>query len=116
MFRIGFTDGEGDIGRAMGDSNRELVLDYRYLDTVTGNWIPYYYGIDTLQDTNWLQFRYLIPQVLEDGIVKGVKGEIMVFGPPILHYWPGHTYKYLCWIYDRAGHKSNVVESQIVYP
>lgn len=124
LFRVAFTDGDGDIGYEAGDSIKDFFLEYYYLDTATGNWLTFDTLIPCIHtpahpggvDTVYMKFEYTIPRVLEDDVAKAVKGEILIHGPPAPHYIPGHTYKYKCWIYDRAGHKSNNVESQIVYP
>ncbi|MCC7302255.1 MAG: hypothetical protein IT233_06415 [Bacteroidia bacterium] len=123
LFRVNFTDGDGDVGYEAGDSVKDFFLDYRYLDTASGLWKPFYQLVTCTHtpavhpfDTAWMKFEYTIPRVVEEDDPKGVKGEILIHGPSAPHFVPGHTYKYLCWIFDRAGHKSNQVESQIVYP
>ena len=123
LYRIDFTDGDGDIGVGSEDPAKHLNLEYRYLDTVSGTWkkfvvqvLPDSVPTDTIPpDTIYMEFSYRIPEVEHIGNDKSLRGEINVKIPPP-HFISTHTFKYLCWIYDRAGHKSNVVESQIVNP
>ena len=121
LYRINFTDGDGDIGTDSEDSTKHIFLEYRYLDTLTGTWKKYLVNVvppvppATVGDSIYMEFSYRIPEVENVGKDKALKGEINV-RIPYPHFLSAHTYFYKCWIYDRAGHKSNVVESQIVYP
>jgi hypothetical protein len=123
-FYISFTDGDGDIGLDKGDTfppyNRgsiyyyNIYLRYQYKDSA-GNYKDYALPLippDTVPDT--LEWKYRIPVVTPFGQDKSLNGEIHVrlYGPYQVH----PTYRYRCYIYDRALNKSNVADSPDLTP
>lgn len=105
---LSFTDGDGDIGSPD-------TLDLFVYDTRTG----------------LLANQYTIPEVPELGANNGIKGEITVqvpsscclFDPDLLldpckDEHPSLLYDpivYEIFIFDKAGHKSNVIQTPPVY-
>jgi hypothetical protein len=116
---INFTDGDGDIGIAEGDtaSKDDLTMKYLYLDTLTGNYLPYDYtpgtgGFDTLF------YGYRVPDVTPKGQYKALDGEIKARLRSLPLYNPVHKkVKFEIQLRDRAGHLSNkVMTNEIVVP
>jgi hypothetical protein len=118
-FVINFTDGDGDLGLSSKDTNSpfhqggnyhfNLRLKYLYLDTATGQWVPFVTNFPNNGDL--LEWNFRFPRVLKKDNSKAVKGEIhsRMYAP---YYVPGHTkYRFECFIYDRALNKSNVITS-----
>jgi hypothetical protein len=123
-FKINFTDGDGDIGLDKGDTfppydknsryYNNIFLRYQYKDTL-GNYHDYLLPLippATVPDT--LGFNYRIPVVTPFGQDKSLNGEIHVrmYAPYQVH----PIYRFRCYIYDRALHKSNVVDSPDLTP
>ena len=121
-FRITFTDGDGDVGLAPEDTfypyntaskyYHNIFLMYEFLDT-SGSYFPYYiYEYDTLGnkiDSSELSFNYRIPVIPKLGAINSLNGEIHVkmFAPYAIH----PTYRYKCYIVDRALNESNEITS-----
>src|ERR1051325_709919 len=117
-FKIMFTDGDGDIGLDKGDTlapfNKgskyfnNIYLVYQYKDS-----LGYHYyttppvAPDTIPDT--LQFAYRIPVITPFGQSKSLNGEIHVrlYAPYAAH----NNFRFKCYIYDRALHQSNIIDS-----
>jgi hypothetical protein len=99
---VGFTDGDGDIGRDDG------TFDLFITDTRDSFMPP----------------AYRLPRVPEQGIGNGISGEISFvvyttccFFPDgqdpctVNPSYPTDTLRYLIYLRDRAGHQSNVIET-----
>lgn len=102
LLTIGFTDGDGDIGRDDG------TFDLFITDTRDSFMPP----------------AYRLPRVPEQGIGNGISGEISFvvyttccFFPDgqdpctVNPAFPTDTLRYLIYLRDRAGHQSNVLET-----
>jgi len=121
-FEINFTDGDGDIGLNQGDTNapyqksgrfyNNIFLRYEYFDTA--NVLHTFYVIPNSSPADTLDNNYRIPVVTPNGQVKSLNGEIHVrlYAPYAVH----PKYRFSCFIYDRALHKSNVIESTDLTP
>ena len=106
---IDFTDGDGDIGNSAGDTLTKYNIEI--IDTRDSSLIPYKAPIVPLIGAN-----------------NGISGEIEIklfttccyyadgFRPcephPVI---PADTLTYKVAIFDRAGHKSNVIETPPIY-
>lgn len=100
---LSFTDGDGDLGDAQNKASI-FLKDLR---------------------NNQNAERFAIPQVPEQGIGNGIKGEmrILLFTtccetiPPCDNTDPNRvdTLRYEMYIEDRAGHKSNVIKTDPIY-
>jgi len=106
---INFTDGDGDIGNEAGDTTTKYNIEIR--DTRDSSLIP-----------------YKAPFVPLLGANNGISGEIEIklfttccyysdgFRPCEPHpSIPADTLTYQVAIFDRAGHKSNVIETPQIY-
>ena len=121
-FEINFTDGDGDIGLNQGDTNapyqktgryyNNIFLRYEYYDT--SNVLHSFYVIPFSNPSDTLDNNYRIPVITPNGQVKSLNGEIHVrlYAPYAVHA----KYRFSCFIYDRALHKSNVIESTDLTP
>ena len=101
---LSFTDGDGDIGRVGSDSTKDIVVR----DNRTG----------------LIQERFKIPMVPEDDSGNGIDGDIIsrlyntccLFPrqfPPcsVLDMYPLDTITYDIFISDRAGNRSNIIQT-----
>ncbi len=114
---IGFKDGDGDIGVLAGDtvSQSDLIMKYLYKGSA-GIFLPYdatpgTIKFDTLFYTDRVQ--YITPL----GKYKALDGEIKMKlrAPPV--YNKIHTIiKFDIVLTDRAGHRSNMVETNEITP
>ncbi len=107
---IAFTDGDGDLGDEESDSLNLFVTDLR---------------------TGILENQYRIPFLPDLGSANGIRGEITfrlfttccIFPPELgldpcfdtSPEYPMDTVRYSIYIVDRAGHKSNVVETEPIF-
>lgn len=114
VFRISFTDGDGDIGLAQKDTfppfnsksphYNNFVMKQQYLDTITGK---YEYAIipGTLHDT--LSNSIRIDRIKKVGTESGLNGELQVYiSTP---YSLNKYFRYECYLEDRALHRSNLL-------
>jgi hypothetical protein len=118
VFRISFTDGDGDIGLSQADTlppfnskgkhYKNLKLYYQYLDTISGQ---YKYYITPKTQTDTVIYAYRIDRINKIGTDKSLNGEIQVFlSAP--YYLPTHkTIRFECQLEDRALHVSNKILS-----
>jgi len=111
---ISFTDNEGDIGLGQSDTSGifkygNLIMTYYYYDKDSLQW----FTLDdpttpTVADT--LRFYYRVPPVLpDDDDSEPMKGLIYAKQKPffVVH----DSIKYEVYMYDKALHKSNVIET-----
>lgn len=119
---ISFTDGDGDIGILSTDTTSEynLRMVYYYKDTASGGqFVPYdYTPSDSLARFDTLAYNYKIDNLTPDGQYKALEGDIKVRLRSSFIYYPLHTVvKFQISLWDRAGHKSNTVETnEIIVP
>jgi hypothetical protein len=132
-----FSDADGDIGLQPGDTTGsyatgsvgyyDFYMRY-YWKNYAGNFVTYYFPWNTPinGDTSFIDKSIItgrIPYINNTSKVKSLSGQIII---PLFEYIPAAPYpppppklvnwtdsldhfKYEFWIYDRAGHKSNVV-------
>jgi hypothetical protein len=103
--QIKFKDGDGDIGVSADDSTRTLWVTYYYKDTVTQKFIGYYRPL--FNDT--LRTGYIIKSPNDSYKGKPISGEISVRLQQLRHSKKIKNVKYVIYLFDKAGHKSNVV-------
>lgn len=110
ILNISFTDGDGDIGLREEDTLEPYNIDGDYYYNMV---IEYY----EKQDGQFVKIdlpienNYRIPYFEADLAELGIKGNISVelF---INNVMSNHdTIKFSCFIYDRALHKSNIIET-----
>jgi hypothetical protein len=130
--QINFTDGDGDIGYPAQDPTApyNFFIQYWYsTDTLstslaqfpdTAIFKPYININQNPPDT--LLYSYHIPDITQPGKNKSLTGiiQIIVSGTPPLGWFVNYAsapyrnfFQYKVWIYDRAGHKSNVITTPI---
>ncbi len=110
---VSFTDGDGDIGvLAFGgiplDSSENLFLEYYEKDDGQG----FVQGLDT--NNLPIVFKYLIKDITPQGQNKALKGEIEVTLEPWFYNFTSpesDTLLYKIVLIDRAGNRSNVLET-----
>jgi hypothetical protein len=120
--QINFTDGDGDIGYPSQDVSAppNLWIKYLYFDTAG---TKKYIGIYNIADSatfDSVYFVYNIPYITPAGKDKALNGVIQI----AMTSWYLNPYnsldslkvEYEIWLFDRAGHKSNVITSPVIYP
>jgi hypothetical protein len=112
---ISYTDGDGDLGLNQEDTTGHFSPDsiyyYNlyayYYELIDGKWsqvTAYDFSTDTIR------FKYRLPYMTPDSDNKAIKGEIE-YTIAYLNPRKSNTIKFRIYIYDRALHKSNEVES-----
>ena len=104
-FVIKFMDGDGDIGVGQDDTTKTLYVNYYYKDTVTGKYVGYYSTF--LNDT--VKTGYIVKKPTDAYTGKAISGEISVRLQQYRHSKKIKHVKYVSYLLDRAGHKSNVI-------
>jgi hypothetical protein len=115
ILKIGFTDGDGDMGlspydtlppyQVQGDFYYNFVV--KYFEKQQGIWVE----VTTLPDGNPLINSARIPNITPTGQRKALEGEISInlfTNNPLSSF---DTIRYACFIYDRALNKSNIIET-----
>ena len=111
-FIFTFTDGDGDIGLKTSDTTSPFNIkgDYYY------NFHLQYHEKQNgkfIQPDQSIPFSYRIPYITPEAKNKALEGEVIVRIP--FSYFDfsssNDTIKYSAFIYDRALHKSNVIET-----
>ncbi len=105
--KISFTDGDGDIGVSENDSTRTFWYTYYYLDTLQNKYVGYYRPL--FNDT--LRLGYIIKAPADSYKGKPISGEISVRLQQFRHIKKVKNVKYVFYLFDEAGNKSNVVTS-----
>ena len=100
-----FTDGDGDIGVIDEDSTRTFWVTYYYKDTITNKYVGYYRANE--QDT--LRTGYIVKTPDDSYKGKPISGEINVRLQQFRHSKKIKHVKYVFYLVDKAGNKSNVV-------
>ena len=104
---ITFKDGDGDIGVGENDSTRTFWYTYYYQDTTNGRYYAYFRPL--FQDT--LRIGYIIKSPADSYKGKPINGEMIIRLQQSRHdTWVKHV-KYVFYLFDAAGNKSNVVTS-----
>jgi hypothetical protein len=104
---INFKDGDGDIGVSSSDSTRTMWINYYYKDTITQKYVAFCYGCGT----DSLKTSYVIRAPKDSYLGKPISGEIIVRLQQYRHSRKIKNIKYVVYLYDKAGHKSNVIET-----
>lgn len=104
-FVIKFNDGDGDIGTDDGDTTKTFYVNYYYKDTVTGKYVGYFSPF--LNDT--LRTGYIIKKPSNEYLGKPISGEISVRLQQYRHSKKIKHVKYVTYLFDKKGKKSNVV-------
>jgi hypothetical protein len=114
---IGFEDGDGDLGLESNDTLPPFNTDSKYYFNI---FIEYYERINGqyTQLTNKYPFTFgdtinyngRVPNLTPNSKHKGIQGDIAYKLEDVIPI-AGDEIKFKIWIYDRALHKSNIVES-----
>ena len=118
---ISFTDGDGNIGLAEGDTTGDFSPASKYHHNL---FVEYWEKIDGIgwqqgKDINGddINFLYRVPVLTPTGKNKALKGNISVVIEPT-YYNPissdSDTIKYIITLADRSFNESNTVESNII--
>jgi hypothetical protein len=102
---IGFSDGDGDIGKDKEDKTNNLFYTFYFYDTVTKVFRADY--SNTFNDT--IRIPYTVRKPTDDYSGKPISGEIAI---KINGYRGSKTrkrIKYVLYMFDNANHKSNVL-------
>ena len=102
---IGFSDGDGDIGKEKEDKTNNFFMTYYYFDTVTAKFRAWY---DTFNNDT-LRIPYTIRKPADDYTGKPISGEVAV---RINQYRPTKKHKrikYVMYLLDNANNKSNIL-------
>ena len=102
---IGFSDGDGDIGKDKEDKANNLFMTYYYFNTDSNRFTAFYSSL--INDT--LRLPYTIRKPIDDYNGKPISGEVAV---KINGYRASKTHKrikYVLYILDNANHRSNLL-------
>lgn len=103
--QIKFTDGDGNIGVSAEDTTRTLFVTYYYKDTISQKYVGYYSQI--FNDT--LRTGYVVRAPEDSYQGKPISGEVSVRLQQYRHSKKIKNVKYVIYLYDKDGNKSNVV-------
>lgn len=117
-FTIKFTDGDGDFGLKPEDTSGtysvnsvyyyNLYMKYMYKKS-DGTWSAFFNPNPLVNDTQYYKFR--VPFIEQTGKDKSMNGEIQVKLTELRPTSSHKNIKYIFYIYDKALHQSNVVET-----
>lgn len=105
ILTIGFSDGDGDIGKEKEDKSYNLFTTYYYFDTITNKFRAFYDAIN--KDT--LRTPYTVRKPIDDYSGKPISGELSI---DMNEYRPTTSHKrikYVMYLVDNAGNQSNVL-------
>lgn len=100
---ITFADGDGDIGKENSDTTRNLFMNYYYKDTITQQFVAFWNGTDSLKS------GYTVHKPNDEYNGKPISGEVTLHMGFYRHSKKIKTIRYVIYMYDNSGHKSNVV-------
>ncbi|MBL7934221.1 MAG: hypothetical protein JNM51_00245 [Bacteroidia bacterium] len=103
--QVKFKDGNGDIGVSKGDTTRTFWLTYYYKDSVTNKYVGYYRPL--FNDT--LKTGYVVNAPDDSYKGKAISGDISIRIPRTRHITAVKSIKYVIYMFDEAGNKSNVI-------
>lgn len=121
VLSISYKDGDGDIGLDPGDTLEpfnygstyyyNMIIDY--YEKQNGEWklVPLVYQNPETQENDTLTFSVRIPNLTPTSgnqSIKGIIQDTMYIYNPLSQF---DTIKFSVYIFDRALHKSNVVET-----
>ena len=109
--QLKFTDGDGDIAVSSDNTIKNFWYTYYYKDTITNLYRAYAIYNDSTGIYDTLRTGY--PITLPDDSYKGkpISGEISVRLQRFRHSKKIKNVKYVFYLFDQAGNKSNVVTS-----
>lgn len=112
--QIKFKDGDGDIGVSQSDSTRTLWAIYYYKDTVTQKYRAY---TPCPNNCDTLRTGYIVKSPSDSYKGKPISGEISVRLQQFRHSKKIKNVKYVIYLFDKAGNKSNVITSpELIVP
>lgn len=100
---ITFADGNGDIGKDNSDSTRNLFMNYYYKDSITQKFVAFWNGTDSLKS------GYTVHKPNDEYNGHAISGEVTLHMAFYRHSKKIKTIRYVIYMFDNAGHKSNVV-------
>ena len=106
---IGFSDGDGDIGKEINDTTRNLWMNYYYKDSLTGQYVGYPDYSKPGPPFDTLRTGYTIRKPVDDYEGKSISGEVSVRIRKYRHYNQIKAVRYVIYMYDNSGNKSNVI-------
>lgn len=110
---IKFTDGDGDIGVDITDSKLTMWVNYYYKDTITQIYRAFCYGCGT----DSLKNPYIVRAPKDSYLGKPISGEIVVNLQGYRHSKKIKYIKYVIYLFDKAGNKSNVITTpELIVP
>ncbi len=107
---IGFADGNGDIGKDVGDTTLNLFMTYYYKDSITQKYMAYYdpFFSDTVRN------GYTIRKPNDSYNGKPISGEVSVRINKYRHSKKIKDLKYIIYMFDNAGNKSNILSTPVL--
>lgn len=113
---IGFSDGDGDIGKAQEDKTNNLFMTYYYKDTVTLKYVAFYNPLLPVGSDS-LRTPYTIRKPSDDYSGKPISGEVSVRISQFRHSKKYKSIKYVIYMLDNGGHKSNILTTpELIVP
>ncbi|MES2515335.1 MAG: hypothetical protein V4580_14375, partial [Bacteroidota bacterium] len=109
--QISFTDGNGDIGVGANDSTRTFWYTYYYKDSVNQPYTGYAYTNLTTNQRDTLRIGYVVRSPADSYKGKPISGEINIRLQQFRHLTEIKHVKYVFYLLDASGNKSNVVTS-----
>ncbi len=110
LIQIKFTDGDGDIGVSESDSTRTIWINYYYKDTVTNKYRAYYNNFTS----DSLKTGYVVKAPDNSYKGKPISGEVLITLQQFRHSKKIKDLKYVIYLFDKAGNKSNVVTTPAI--
>lgn len=106
--QIKFKDGDGDIGVSASDTTRTLWVTYYYKDTITQKYRAY---TACPNNCDTLRTGYIVKAPKDSYAGKPISGELNARLQQFRHSKKIKNVKYVIYLFDKAGHKSNVITS-----
>ncbi len=110
ILTINFADGNGDIGKTLEDTTKNLFMTYYYKDSVTQKYTAYF--DPQINDTARNPFTIRKPNDSYNG--KPISGEVAVRIPAYRHSKKIKNLLYVIYIFDNAGNKSNILSTPVL--
>ena len=108
-----FNDGNGDIGVGENDSTISLYTTYYYYDTIT----HVYRAFLKTSPNDTLRTNYIVKSQSDAYNGKPISGEISVRIQQFRHSKKIKKVKYVVYLLDKAGNKSNVITTpELIVP
>lgn len=112
---LSFTDGDGDLGLADYDTSTNFFVKYFVMNNGQLEEGTRYNPVTG--QTESINFNVRIPNLAPDYYIGWLKGQIEDTISPLRNPTSSKTYDtvmFRAWIFDRAGNKSNVVETPLI--